>query len=278
MGGMACLLRLLAIVGLALADRQFDSRPTLRPMNPASPPKITLHLIPASHPCRAAVEAVKAKQLEFESVILTPGEHADLVEGIYGEGCRTVPGMLVDGEPVHTTSAINRRLEQIAPEPSFYPAPIADAVAAAEAWGDSELQPLGRILPWGAMYFRPDCFATYGGGEALDPAGTDYAIRWIRAAWKYNGVSAVAIATALESLPALLDHADGFVAAGLIGGATPTAADLQILSTLRLLMTLGDLTELIEVHDCGAAARRLLPGYDGSIPPGAFPAGWVRAD
>ena len=39
------------------------------------------------------------------------------MQEIYGEGHSTVPGMLIDGEPVHGSRAILARLEQLSPEP-----------------------------------------------------------------------------------------------------------------------------------------------------------------
>ena len=73
------------------------------------------------------------------------------MRAIYGEERHTVPGMLVDGEPVHGSRAILARLEELVPEPVLYPS---DAVREAERWGEQELQDLGRRLPWGALHFR----------------------------------------------------------------------------------------------------------------------------
>ena len=109
--------------------------------------------------------------------------------------------MLVDGEPVHGSVAILERLEELVPEPSLYPARIADAVREAERWGDAELQDLGRRLPWGALHFRPEAMGTFAGGGPLDPAGTDFAIQYARASWKYHGITAVRLAEDLAGLP-----------------------------------------------------------------------------
>src|SRR3954467_4412805 len=111
-------------------------------------PSITLHVLPPSHPCMTAEAARKRKGLEYEKVALQM-PHTEEMERIYGPGNSTVPGMLVDGEPVHHSVAILERLEQTAPDPSLYPEPIAEAVHEAERWGDTELQDLGRRLPGG---------------------------------------------------------------------------------------------------------------------------------
>lgn len=238
-------------------------------------PAIVLHVLPPSHPCLTAEAALQAKGLAYEKVALVPGRHPEEMEAIYGPGRRTVPGMTVDGEPVHGSRAILARLEELAPTPPLFPEGSAEAVRAAEAWGDEELQDLGRRLPWGAMHFRPEAVGTFGGGGPLDPAGTDFAMRVVRASWKYHGITAVRLAEDLAGLPAKLDHLDALAAAGVIGGAEPNAADLQIGATIRVLMTIGDLTPLLAGRAGARIAERWFPDYPGTIPPGAFPAGWV---
>lgn len=241
-------------------------------------PTLTLHVLPPSHPCRAVEAALRFKGLDAEIVTLSAGEHNAAMEEIYGEGRRTVPGLLVDGEPVHGSVAILERLERLAPEPSLYPEPIADAVREAERWGDAELQDLGRRLPWGALHFRPEAMGTFAeGGGPLDPAGTDFAIRFARASWKYHGISAVRLAEDLAGLPAKLDRVDALAADGVVNGERPTAADLQIGSTLRVLLTIGDLRPLLDGRPAEQIARRWFPDYAGEIPAGAYPAGWVPA-
>jgi glutathione S-transferase len=220
--------------------------------------------------------ALKRKGLEYEKVTL-PMPHTEEMERIYGAGNSTVPGMLIDGEPVHRSIPILERLEQVEPDPTLYPEPIAAAVREAERWGDEELQDLGRRLPWGAVHFRPEAMGTFGGGGPLDPAGTDFAIRFGRGMWKYHRISAVQLAEDLAGLPAKLDHVDGLAADGVIGGAEPNAADFQIGATLRVLLTVGDLRPLLEGRPAEEIARRWFPNYAGEVPAGAFPAGWVPA-
>lgn len=242
-----------------------------------SAPQLVLHVLPPSHPSKTAEAALRFKGLDFERVILTPGAHNEEMERLYGEGHRTVPGLLVDGEPVHGSRPILARLEELKPEPSLYPDPIAERVREAERWGDEELQDLGRRLPWGALHFRPESFGSFGGAGPLDPAGTDYAIRYVRASWKYHRISAERLAEDLAGLPAKLDHVDGLVQDGVLGGDAPNAADLQIGSTLRVLLTVGDLRPLLEGRGAERVARTWFPDYDGEVPHGAFPVGWVPA-
>ena len=231
---------------------------------------LTLHVIGLSHPCRTAEAALAFKGLEYERVEVTPGTQKEVMVPIYGG--HTVPGMQVDGEPVHGSLAILERLEAMVPEPTLYPSA---AVRAAEVWGDAELQDLGRRLPWGALHFRPEAMGSFGGTGALDPAGTDFAIGFVRASWKYHRISAVQLAEDLAGLPAKLDHVDGRVADGVIGGETPNAADFQIGATLRVLLTVGDVRPHVEGRPGEQVARRWFADYPGDIPAGAFPASWL---
>jgi glutathione S-transferase len=218
--------------------------------------------------------ALRRKGLEYEKVSM-PMPHTEAMESIYGEGNGTVPGMLLDDEPLHGSLAILERLEQLEPEPPLYPEPIADAVREAERWGDEELQDLGRRLPWGALHFRPEAMGSFGGAGQLDPAGTDYAIRVLRGMWKYHRISAERLAGDLQGLPAKLDHVDALAADGVVGGAEPNAADFQIGATLRVLLTVADLQPLMRGRPAEELARRWFPDYAGEVPAGAFPAGWV---
>src|SRR4051812_2433125 len=163
-----------------------------------------------------AEAALRRKGLAYEKVTLSPGPHNTEMESIYGAGNRTVPGLVIDGEPVHGSRPILARLDELVPEPSLYPAPIAGAVHEAEQWGDAELQDLGRRLPWGAMHFRPEAMGNFGGRGPLDPAGTDFAIRMLRGMWKYHRISAERLAGDLAGLPAKLDHVDALPAARVI--------------------------------------------------------------
>ena len=187
-----------------------------------------------------------------------------------------MPGLLVDEEPVHGSRAILERLEELVPDPPLYPDAIADAVREAERWGDEELQDLGRRLPWGALHFRPESMGSFGGAGPLDPAGTDYAIRYVRASWKYHDITCQQLAEDLAGLPAMLEHVDALAAdgdrrrrgadrgrpadrrdaAGAAHARRPAAADR------------GPARR-------SALARRWFPDYPGDVPAGAFPAGWV---
>jgi glutathione S-transferase len=236
------------------------------------PPALILHALPPSHPCMTVAAALRYKGLEYERIDLKAGEHVDRMQEIYGEGHSTVPGLLVDGEPVHGSRAILERLEGLVPEPSLYPS---EDVREAERWGDEELQDLGRRLPWGALHFRPEAMGTFAGGEPLDGPGTDFAIRYVRAAWRYHGISAARLKDDLAGLPAKIDHIEALAADGIIAGDQPNAADLQIGATIRVLLPISDLGPLLQGSAAQLLAERFIPETRGAIPAGAFPAGWV---
>jgi glutathione S-transferase len=81
----------------------------------------------------------------------------------------------------------------------------------------------------------------------------------------------------MRALPGYLDRVDAWIAEGVLGGAPPNAADLQIGSTLRLLMSVGDLRPLIARRPAGELARRLFDEVDGELPAGTYPAEWLPA-
>jgi glutathione S-transferase len=237
------------------------------------PPALVLHALPPSHPCMTVEAAIRLKGLPYERIELPMnGEHPARMEEIYGPGNSTVPGLLVDGDPVHGSRAILARLEEIEPEPLLFPS---EEVREAERWGDEELQDLGRRLPWGALHFRPELLAAIGGGEPLDGPGTDYAIRYIHSAWGYHRITAERLADDLAGLPEKLDHIQSLAQAGVIGGQTPNAADLQIGATIRVLLPIEDLKPLLAGTGAEQIALRHFPAHRGGIPAGAYPAGWV---
>jgi glutathione S-transferase len=237
-----------------------------------SSPTLTLHALPPSHPCMTVAAALGYKGLEYQRVDLKAGEHVEQMQQIYGEGNSTVPGLLVDGDPVHGSRAILARLEMIAPDPTLYPS---EDVANAERWGDEEFQDLGRRLPWGALHFRPEAMGTFADRGPLDGPGTDFAIRYVHGSWRYHKISAARLEEDLASLPAKLEYIEELARGGVIGGEQPNAADFQIAATIRVLLPLGDLRPLLEGSAAERIALQIFPEYPGDVPAGAFPAGWV---
>jgi glutathione S-transferase len=100
----------------------------------------------------------------------------------------------------------------------------------------------------------------------------------MRHAARFHGAYEDVVRADLAALPAHLDHVDELIAAGVIGGERPNAADLQIGSSLKVLSELGDVNPLLEGRPALALAeRRLFPDLRGNCPTGALPAQWLPA-
>lgn len=239
----------------------------------SSQPQLVLHVVPLSHPCLAVSAALDRLGYEYETVELPTGRHQEEIERVYGEGRRTVPGLLVDDDPVHGTAAIFARLDQLQPDAGLYAAD-GDAIRAVEAGLAEDLQTAARVLVFGALHFRPESMGTFAGIAQLDPAGVDFAIKAMRATWRYLEIDAQRVHATLQALPAQLDAADALLAEGTIGGDRPTAADFQLGSSLHLLVQIGDVRPLVEERPAAKLLSLFEPGK-GDVPAGAFPSGWT---
>ncbi|MDX6698494.1 MAG: glutathione S-transferase [Solirubrobacteraceae bacterium] len=231
-------------------------------------------MVHGSHPCETVKRAMELKGVPYKLVELPPPMHAPIQRLLFGE--RTVPALRLDGEKLSGSRRILRRLEELRPDPPLFPSdPEALArMEEAEAWGDEILQPIGRRLLWHAMRRNPDAMVSYS-EHAKTPLPAPMirlsAPLIARGAGRLNNVSDEAVRADFEALPGYLDKIDGWIEAGVMGGEEPNAADLQIATTLRLLMTLDDLRALIEPRLAGALALRLFPQADGHMPAGAYP-------
>lgn len=242
----------------------------------ASQPRLVLHSVPFSHPVLAVSTALDRLGYEYETVELVTGQQAEEVEKVYGDGRRTVPGLLVDDEPVHGTSTIFARLDALNPDAGLYPAAVAEQIREIEPRLAEDVQMSARVLVFGAMHFRPESMGTFAGIEQLDPGGVDFAIKSMRAAWRYLGITAERAHATLQELPGQLDAVDALLDAGAIGGDQPTAADFQLGSSLHLLVQIGDVRPLVEERPAARLLSLFEPGK-GSVSAGAFPPGWVPA-
>lgn len=238
-------------------------------------PKLVLHAIPYSHPCLAVKAVLDRHGLEYETVDMVSGTHADEIERIYGEGRRTVPGLLVDEEPVHGTTAIFDKLDELVDDADLYPGAVAAAIREAERGVAEDLQSVARNLVFGALHFRPEALGTFAGAGRLDPAGTDFAIKLVRRSWRYIGLTAERLAADLAALPEQLDIVDELIEGGAAGGDDPTAVDYQLGASLHLLLQVGDVRPLIVGRPAEALVDSWFDPGPADIPAGAFPEGWV---
>jgi glutathione S-transferase len=240
---------------------------------------IDLYVVHGSHPCAAVERALELKGLAFRRVELPPPLHAPVQRLRFG--ARTVPAIrLESGEKVTGSQTILRRLEQLAPEPSLWP-PDGEAralVERAEEWGDEVYQPIARRLLWGAVRRAPDALVSYGEGSRIRlPAAVVRAAApaIIRAEVRLNDATDGSVRADLRNLPRHLDRVDGWIADGVLGGTAPNAADLQIATTSRLLLTIGDIAPFFSGRPAEEHARRFFGAQPGATPRGLFPAAWL---
>jgi glutathione S-transferase len=234
----------------------------------------TLYVIHGSHPCAAVERAFALKGVPYRRVELPPPAH--VVHQRVRFGVRTVPALRpATGDKVTGSRPILRWLERVAPEPPLFPADPAAraAVEAAEAWGDETYQPIARRVLWPAFARAPRAMASYQAGArvpiptplllALAPVVT-------RIERRLNDATDARMRADLDALPGHLDHVDGWLAAGVLGGAAPNAADLQIAATSRLLLTIEDLEPLFAGRPAREHALRLFEAAPGRVPAGVL--------
>jgi glutathione S-transferase len=237
-----------------------------------------LYALPASHPCAAVEAALRLKALPYKRVDLLPT--GEVLLGPLLWGGRTVPGMRIGGERIVGSRAIMRRLDELASEPPLLPAagdPARERVLEAERWGDEVFQPVPRRVIDVAFMRRPRAMESYAANGRLP-----LPIALLRPAMpltarlmaRKNSADERAACADLAALPGQLERIDAWIAEGLLGAERPNAADLQIGSTIRLLMTIADVRTLIDGRPAAALAR-YFPPMLGEVPAGVLPAGWL---
>jgi glutathione S-transferase len=241
---------------------------------------VKLYVLPGSHPCAAVEAALKLKSIAYDRVDLLP--MSQLLVGPLRYGGGTVPGMRLDGERLVGSRTIMRRLDALVPEPALLP-PTQDPAYAklleAERWGDEVLQSVPRRIIDVAFLRRPAAMESYVGDAKLPLPRPLMRPALPLTARLMAGKNKARDETARADLAALggqLDRIDGWIAEGLLGGERPNAADLQIGSTIRLLMTLGDVRPLIEGRPA-ARLTRYFPPMVGEVEAGVLPAEWFPA-
>lgn len=240
-----------------------------------------LYVVPASHPCAAVELALKLKGIGYERVDLVPVAHKLLQLARFGSS--TVPGIeFEDGERVVGSRHILRALDARRPDPPLLPADEAERrrVELAEKWGDEVLQPLVRRLSWAALVRAPEASMSYATGARLPvPPGLARlsAPLVARAEVVLQNARDPIVRADLMHLDGHLRRIEGWIDEGVLGAQRPNAADLQIASGLRLLLTFGDLRPALDDRPAGALARRWFPDYPGETPVGALPAAWLAA-
>ena len=239
-----------------------------------------LYVVHGSHPCAAVERAMDMKAVPYKVVELLPPMHAPLQRLRFG--ARTVPGLTLEsGEKISGSRTIMRRLEELAPEPSLFPADAAarEEVERAEEWGDQVWQPIARRLLWRGFTREPRAMPSYQEGTRLPrlpaPAVRALAPMVNAVERRLNNADEAAVRADLLALPGHLDRIDGWLADGVLGGEAVNAADLQVATSSRLMLTIGDVAALFAGRPAREHAMRLFPDWAGATPAGVFPPEWL---
>jgi glutathione S-transferase len=234
---------------------------------------ITLYGTPPSPPSHTARLMLEHKGLEHKTVWLLPGLWPALLRtrGFRGG---TVPAMKIGGQKLQSSRAISRALEETKPDPPLFPSDPQRrlAVEEAERWGDEVLQDVPRrIVRWLTAHSQ----------EARVMIARDVGIPLPSAAAWINAPAARHLANkvdadgqvkqAIADVPVVLNHVDELIAQGVIGGDEPNAADFQIATSVRAILTVQDLKPAFEGRPAAELAMRYLPELGNDFPAGMYP-------
>jgi glutathione S-transferase len=239
---------------------------------------IKLYVVPGSNPSMSARLALEHKGLHYERVDLIPTVHMAFLR-LAGFPARTVPALRIDGRRVQGSLAIVRALEELRPEPPLFPRDPEGRrrVEEAERWGEAVLQPMPRRLAWWAIKRNRNALRSFAEGATLHvpiAVAIHAAGPIIRVELHAHGATDETVQADLVALPETLSRIDACIEGGVIGGATPNAADLQIAPSVRLLMCSDQLRPRVAERPCGRLAARLLPDFPGRIGP-VLPPAWL---
>jgi len=238
---------------------------------------ITLYGTRPSPPSHTARLMLERKGLEHRIVWLLPGLWPALLRtrGFRGG---TVPALKIDGRRLQGSCVISRALEEAKPEPSLFPADpeLRREVEDAERWGDEVLQDVPRrIVRWISVH-RP---------ESRVMIAREIGVPLPRFAAWVNAPSARYLARkvdadgqierAIAQVPDVLGHVDDLISRGVIGGDQPNAADFQIATSVRALLTVEDLRPATQNRPATELALRFMSEFGNSFPAGMLPAEWL---
>ena len=240
---------------------------------------IKLYGAPPSPPSHSARLMLEYKGIDHKVVWLLPGMWPALLRtrGFRGG---TVPAMKVDGRRIQGSTLISRALEEMKSEPPLFPADPEKRleVEEAERWGDQVLQDVPRrIVRWLSVH-RPETKVTIAEDVGIPFPRFAAWINTPAARHLANKVDADGqIQLAIGQVPVVLDHVDELISEGVIGGDDPNAADFQIASSVRALLTVKDLDPVTQGRPAAELALRLLPEFGTDFRAGLLPAEWLTA-
>jgi glutathione S-transferase len=235
---------------------------------------IKLYGTPPSPPSHSARLMLEHKGLEHRIVWLLPGLWPALLRtrGFRGG---TVPAMKIGGRRIQGSRLISRALEEARGEPPLFPADPQQrlAVEEAERWGDEVLQDVPRrIVRWISVH-RPEARVMIARQVGVPLPRFAAWINVPAARHLARKVDADGqIQRAIRQVPDVLDQVDELISTKVIGGEQPNAADLQIATSVRALLTVRDLAPVTDGRPAAELALRHLPDFPPDFPPGTLPA------
>jgi glutathione S-transferase len=240
---------------------------------------VRLYTIPGSHPGVAVQLMLKYKGIPFKRTDLFPVASRFIVRALRFPGS-SVPALKIDGRRIQGSLEIARELDRIQPQPPLFPADPEKraAVEEAERFGSERLQHPIRQIIWWALKENSAPLRSYSEGARLGiPVGL--AVRTaapiLAAEKRIHEATDETVRANLAEYGEMLQRVDELIAAGVIGGEEPNAADFQIAPSIRLAMTFQDLRPLIESRPAGEFAKRVQPQIAGDFPP-IFPPEWLE--
>jgi glutathione S-transferase len=238
----------------------------------------TLFVIPGSHPSMAVRLMLERKGIAYRRVDLMPVISKGVVKAMRFPAA-TVPALRLDGQKIQGSVPIARELDRLRPEPPLLPGDPERraAVEEAERWGDEVLQAQVRRILWNGIRRDRSSIGSYGQGARLGiplSVATKTAAPIIAAAARLNKADDASVRADLAALPGTLERIDDWIEEGVLGTEDVNAADLQIATSIRLLMTLDDVRPAIQERPAGEHALRLVPDFPGRVGP-VFPAAWL---
>jgi glutathione S-transferase len=237
-----------------------------------------LYSIPGSHPALAVRLMLEHKGIAYDRTDLMPVIAKPVLKALGFPGS-TVPALKIDGRKLNGSREIARELDRIQPEPPLFPADSQARVAVEEAerFGEEDIQTAARRVLWWALSKDRAPLASFSTGAKLGvPVGlaVKTAGPIVAAEKKIHNVSDESTRADIAALPGMLARVDDYIAAGTLGGSELNAADLQVGTSLRLLMTLDDLRPAITARPAGELALRAVPEYPGRVP-AVLPDAWL---
>jgi glutathione S-transferase len=232
--------------------------------------RVKLYGIPASNAALTAQLALERKGVDYERRDLLPVVHRVTMRLMRFSGS-TVPGMVLDGRRVHGSLAIIGALDQLKPDPPFYPSDPERRRRAEEAveWGEQVWQPtLRRLLPWALLRHTRALHILFQESRMRLPGDLVARVAW-PGVWinsKLNSSNDTMVRSELAALPERLDNVDRLIAEGVLDANEPGAPDIVIAPTTRGLMCFEDLRPLLDGRPAVDHARAVVARYPGEIP------------